>query len=139
MARVLLLIWGCGPCDSLIGWYDGSISGDAEGWTELDVEVLDETRVDIVGVWSPAGLPRDGEPNFSATRTCADTETVTEVSIDETWHQLPDSWNRWVGAVSFKLDGQGITGGWFFDTESGAAEDQMSAGEQLAGTWEASP
>ncbi|HJN72793.1 MAG TPA: hypothetical protein QGF58_02565 [Myxococcota bacterium] len=138
MARVLLLIWGCGPCASLVGWYDGTISGDREGFTEFDVATIDETHVELVGFWSPSGLPRTGEVNFSTTRACDADDTVTQLDYDELWHHLPnDSWERWVGQVTFQMDKQGITGGWFFDIEAGPTEAELEQQEQIAGTWAA--
>lgn len=139
MARVLLLIAGCGPCEPLVGWYDGTISGDRDGNVELEATALDESTVAIEGFWSPYGLPRHQEPNFVVERSCAEHDAVSEVVLDQTWTQLSGTVTRWTGSATFKMDKQGMTGGWFFDVEDGPAEDQLSQSEQIAGTWEALP
>lgn len=139
MARILLLI-ACGPCEPLVGWYDGTISGDVDGNVEVEVVAVDETTIEITGFWSPVGLARTGDPNFTATRTCAEHDTVSTVEYAETWEDLTrGGWERWIGSATFKFDRQGMTGGYFFDIETGPTEADLVAQEQIAGTWEAIP
>jgi hypothetical protein len=136
---MLTLLLACAPCESLTGYHEGSVLGDREGLVSLDVEMLDEDRLDISGWWLPEGLPNTGEPNLVTTRGCS-TSGPTVLDFTQGWYdRLQNKAVEWTGQITLRIDQEGVHGGWDMEIWSGQDGGELFLDEELVGQWRAEP
>ncbi|MCP4809991.1 MAG: hypothetical protein GY913_07730 [Proteobacteria bacterium] len=133
---MLGLLLACAPCDSVVGYYEGPVSGDAEGTVSLDVSMADAERLQVNGWWLPDGLARN-EQNVSTTRGCF-TEGPTVLEVDQAWVASGTGvFTEWIGDLTLFIGEEGAHGGWEVEVWSGRDEASATLESTLAGSWRA--
>ena len=133
---MLFQILACAPCNEVVGYYEGPISGDAEGTVSLDVTMADAERLQVNGWWLPDGLARS-EQNVNTTRGCF-TEGPTVLEVDEAWTVAgTGAAFNWLGDLTLFVDDEGAHGGWEIEIWSGPDEANLALDETLVGSWRA--
>lgn len=126
----------CAPCDSVVGYYEGPISGDAEGMVSLDVTMADTERIQVSGWWLPDELARRDE-NVATTRGCF-TEGPTVLQVDQSWVSVGTGvFTQWLGDLTLFVDSEGAHGGWEVEVWSGRDEASAQLDSTLVGSWRA--